>query len=351
MRKGKFVLFTAWAVAIILLVIITFFNQAKVDKFMGLTASKEHSINFSYPVQLKEAFVIPGQKVEKGELLAKLVRSDLVSKINAINSKIAVLNAEKLTTTNEINRQLETLKIKYLADMDRLGLQITQSELKLKTNKKLLQTIMDTDNKSFTTIEHKIKSLKQEKQSIQSLYKTNNKHLKQQLENINIPFETQINELLEEKNILSQEEDELTIYAPMNGKIGSISHSKNSQIESFEPLLTIYSKYPESVTGYIHEDILNELKVGQVVAITSFNKTDHSKNLVYGTIENIENRIEEIPLKLKKYKIVPLWGYKVSISLPENSLQVGKKVMIISNIEKNSFELKIESLLKFLNLN
>ncbi len=350
MKKGKFILFTAWVGAIVLLVYITTLNQSKVDKFMGLTANKEHIINFPYPVQLEKVYVLPGQKVKKGELLAELVRADLISKTNILNSQIDELKAKILTEIGAINTEIQSLDIKYKIEINRLYMQIKQAKLELKTNKKLLQSV-SRESSSFSTLSYEIKSLQQEKRSAKAIYLNQKKHLKKQLENVNAPFVAQLDKLLEEKKILSKKEDRLTVYAQMDGKIGFISHSENSQIKPFDPLFKIYSKYPEFVTGYIHEDILNELNVGQRVAITSSNKTDRSKTLTYGTIKSIENRIEEIPTKLKRYKIVPLWGYKVFISIPKNNLQLGKKVMITTKIKKNIFKTKVESALAYLQLN
>ncbi len=351
MKKGKFILFTAWIGAIVLLVYITTLNQSKVDKFMGLTANKEHIINFPYPVQLEKVHVLPGQIVKKGELLAELVRADLISKTNILNSKIDELKAKILTEIGTINSDIQNLNIKHQVEINRLNMQIKQSKLELKTNKRLLQAIAGNDNGSFSTLSYKIKSLQQAKYSAETIYLNQKEHLNKLLEHVNAPFVAQLDKLLEEKKILNAKEDRLTVYAQMDGKIGPLSHSENSQIKPFDPLFTIYSKYPEFVTGYIHEDIINELSVGQRVAITSSNKTDSSKTLTYGTIKSIENRIDEIPAKLKRYKIVPLWGYKVFISIPENNLQLGKKVMITTKIKKSAIESKLESALAYLQLN
>ncbi len=350
MKKGKFILFTAWVGAIALLVYITTLNQSKVDKFMGLTANKEHIINFPYPVQLEKVYVLPGQKVKKGELLAELVRADLISKTNILNSKIDELKAKILTEIETINREIQSLDIKHQVEISKLDMQIKQAKLELKTNKRLLQDVAGSGNSSFSALSYEITSLKQAKNSAETIYLNQKEHLKKQLEQVNSPFVAQLDKLLEEKRVLSEKEDRFTVYAQMDGKIGLISHSENSQVKPFDPLFTIYSKYPEFVTGYIHEDIINELSVGQRVAITSSNKTDSSKTLTYGTIKSIENRIEEIPEKLKRYKIMPLWGYKVFISIPENSLQLGKKVMITTKIKKSGLESKVESALAYLQL-
>ncbi len=350
MKKSNWILLTAWAFAVGLLTLITVFNQAKIDKFMGITANNEHIVNFSYPVQLKEIYVVPGQEVKKGQLLAKLIRSDLALKLNTLNKQIIELEAKKSIKLDDINRQLNTLFTKYELDLKKINMQIEQHKLKLKENKKLFQTIVNSDNKSFSILKDNIKTLQQEKQSIKTIYLNEENFLKLELESTNALYDAQINEIIKQKDILNAKEDRLTIYAPMNGKIQSVLYNQDSQIKPFDPLLTIHPMYPEYVTGYIHENIVNELKVGQKVSIESF-KNSNNKEIFYGTIESISNHIEEIPIKLKKYKMVPLWGYKVSISLSENSLQLGEKVMITSVLKQNILEKKINALLEFLNLN
>ncbi len=351
MKKGKFILLTAWICAAVLLGYMTTFNQAKVDKFIGLTSNKEHIINFPYPVQLEKVFVLPGQMVKKGDLIAELSRSDLISKINILNSQIDELQAKISTKIESINREIQSLDIKHKVQTDRLNMQLREKRLELANNKRLLQTITENSSGSFSNLSYEIKSIQQEIESERTIYLNQRAHLKERLKDINAPFIAQLDKLLEEKKILSAKEDRFTVYAQMDGKIGLVSHSESSQVKPFDPLFTIYSKYPESVTGYIHENIINELSIGQRVAITSSNKRDGEKDFVYGTIESIENRIEEIPPKLRRYKIVPLWGYKVFISLEENNLHMGKKVMITTKIEQNSIKSKVESLLAYLKLN
>ncbi len=352
MKKGKWILWVAWLCAILLLVLITVFNQAKVDKFIGLTSNKEQEINFSYTVQIDKAHVLPGKEVKKGDLLVELIRPDLSSKVKIIDSKISELLAKKSIEVNDINGELQSLEIKYEIAIEKLNMQIKQNKVKLNENKKLLQSIVPIDRNYFATLKYKIESLKKDKRSKQTIYESHKKQLTQKLEYINAPFEAQINELLQEKKILDQKHEKLIVYSPIDGEVGSMSYNRNSPIKAYDTILTVHSKYPKFATGYIHEDIINELVVGQKVGVSAFNKTDSSKKIVYGIIESIENRIEEIPVKLKKYKIVPLWGYKVLIKLPENNFQLGKKVMITSSLDKKSFfETKAIALLEFLKLN
>ncbi len=352
MKKGKWILWFAWLCAILLLVLITVFNQAKVDKFIGLTSSKEQKINFSYAVQIDKAHVLPGEEIKQGDLLVELIRPDLSSKAKIIDSKINELLAKKSIKINDINGELQSLGIKYEIEIKKLNMQIKQNKVKLNENKNLLQSIVEVDRNYFEALNYKIKSLKKDRQAKQKIYESYQKQLTQKLEYINAPFEAQINELLQEKKILDQRHEKLLVYSPIDGEVGSMKYNRNSPIKAYDTILTVHSKYPKFATGYIHEDIINDLVAGQKVAVSAFNKTDSSKKMVYGTIKSIENRIEEIPVKLKKYKIVPLWGYKVLIELPENNFQLGKKVMITSSFDKKSFfEAKVISLLEFLKLN
>ncbi len=351
MRSGKWVLFTAWISAILMLVLITIFNQAKVDKFIGLTSNKEHVINFPYPIEISKTFVFSGEEVKKGDLLAKLSRSDLAKDIDKIDSRVNELLSLKSNKLEDIKADMKTLEVTNKLQIEKLNIQIKEESVKLKNSKKLLETVIDVDDGAFSDLKYKIKILKNERQSKQKLYKTKKIILEKELKNETKSYEVQIDRFLKQKKELRQKEQMLTVYAPIDGEIGSISYGKNSLLKSYEKLLTIHTKYPEFATGYIHEDIINSLKVGQRVAVEAFNKTDSSKKMVYGTIESIENRIEEIPVKLKKYKIVPLWGYKVLISLPKNDFQLGKKVMISSSFDKSFLEKNGLIVMKFLNLN
>ncbi len=350
MKKERFILFSVWFFAVIILLYLTTLNYSKVDKFMGLTASKEHTINFPYSVELQKIFVTPGQQVNKGDLLAELVRSDLISKINILNSQISELEAKFLAELKSIDTKIENLNIEHKIEINKLNLQIRQKQQELKINKALLKSVIKSDIDSFSKLSYEIKSLKQTKKSLQNIYLNQKEALKREQESIKVSFAAQFDKLLEEKKLLSAKENRLSVYSPIDGKVGNIFHSENSQIKPFDPLFKIYSKYPEFVTGYIYEDSVSELRIGQRVAIKSSTQTNGDDMVVYGVIKSIENRIEEIPAQLKRYKILPLWGYKVIISLPKNNLQLGKKVIVTTDVKKGALESKIESLLAYLQL-
>ncbi len=344
MKKGKILLFIFWIVAISLLISININNQSTIDKFIGITTAKEHQINFSYPVELKKIFALSGKEVEKGDLLVKLIRFDLISKIEIINNKIAILESEKKIKQNTINMELQKSDNSYKLEINRVNSEIKYKRFELKRNRELLESIIHTDNNSFKNLKLEIETLENEKQSIQNSYYIKKNYLKQQLEYEYAPFQSQINSLLEEKKILNTKEDNLIVHSPINGTIGDICFSENSQIKPFDSILNIYSKYPKFVNGFIHEDIVNNLKVKQRVTIKDGDK------LVYGLIESIDNRVEDIPMELRKYKLIALRGYKVVISLPENSFKLGRKVVIYTEKEKSIIEQKIYKILEFFNL-
>jgi multidrug efflux pump subunit AcrA (membrane-fusion protein) len=88
MRTGKILIYVAWIIAIVLLATITMFNQEKVDSFLGLTQSKQRTLNFPFPVQVKELYVAVGEEVTKGQKIADILRVDTKDKSFAINAKI-----------------------------------------------------------------------------------------------------------------------------------------------------------------------------------------------------------------------------------------------------------------------
>lgn len=89
--------FHAWSVlaAALGVLAIGFYLSSPSLSFQGVAGSREHNVNFEYPVEVKAVHVIPGQKVKKGDLLLELNQFDLDARIRELNTLIVKLRAEK----------------------------------------------------------------------------------------------------------------------------------------------------------------------------------------------------------------------------------------------------------------
>ncbi len=329
MRSGKILIYIAWIIAAIFLGILTMYSQTKVDSFLGLTESQETNMNYPFPVQIKKIYVNLGQEVKKGEKLAEVVRLDIDTELSTLKYKIAELVSKKALKHEKLQSELETLKIKKNKDLSEIEFQLRALKQKTKLNQQLLQSIDARSVNSNTTLaQMKIQTLKKKKNEQQKLYDAKISNILSVLQNKNSPIAAQIKQLENKINILKKESAIITISAPYDADIGTINKTEGESLKSFTPIINLHPLYPTYVTGYIHESIQTELKIGQKVIVKPLTSLSNEKVPVKGELQSISTRIVNFPTRLKKFKIVPLWGYKVLIKIPKSDLKLGQKVTV-----------------------
>ena len=336
MRTSKLFIYITWLLAVGILIFITINNKNVIDSFLGLTESKEKSLNFPFPVQIKNLYVVVGQKVTKGEKLAEVTRVDVNSKLSTIDYKINELVAKKRIKEENINAQLKAIELKEYQELSQLDFQIREFKKKEATNQKLLQAIQTNQTDYDTSLLHvKIKSLQKKRDNLKKLYALKKSNTLSSLENINTPIEEQIKDLQHKKILLEKDNSIIALYAPYDGDIGNVNYTTNQAVKEFSKIITMHPLYPSYVTGYIHEDIPLDINISQEVIVKPISQLYKEKKEIKGYIKSISTRIVNFPLRLKKYKIVPLWGYKVLIEIPKNNLKLGQKVSISMPIDNN----------------
>lgn len=345
MKKGKILFFLAWVGALVLLIIITLYNQSKTDKFMGLTSSKEYKLNLSYPAILEKNLVLVGQEVKKGQLLATLTRADMHGKMELLEHEMQIMRDKSALKLSTLKTKRQMLGLNYQNQSTLLEQKIQLAYQTLQRNKSLLNALALSDAQSFSELRSKIATLQSQKRLLRSEYAIEREAVEELVRIEQARLTNELATLTTQKQLIEQKEARLRLYSPIDGEVGSIAQSEQSSVKAFADIIKIHSKAPEYVTGYIHESTLNDLKVGQKVCITP--KSDPNVKSVVGTIESIENRVEDIPLKLKKYKIIPVWGYKVLISLEPNRLKLGESVVISTALGKSPAQRLIDTLLEW----
>jgi len=334
MRSGKILIYIAWVIALALLVLITFYNQEKVDSFMGLTQSKQRTLNFPFPVEVEKLYVVIGEEVKKGQKLADVLRVDTKDKSFTINAKINELETKRVLKTDEIKGDIESLEVKRHKDISKIELQIKALEQKERMNNALMRSVYDGKS-PLNSLRYKIEALKAEKHNLEQLYATKKANLQTMLNNTNNRIDAQIKQLKSKKEVLHNESKMISIYAPYDGSIGSVGCTSGEALKAYSPVLTIHPVYPQYVIGYIHEDVQTDIKIGEKVLIAPLSTLYKDKEPIEGVVQSISTRIVNFPVRLKKFKVVPLWGYKVLIKIPQNNLKLGQKVSVTKEVDHN----------------
>ena len=86
--------------------------------------------------------------------------------------------------------------------------------------------------------------------------------LEQELKIAAVPAQTQILKLEKEIDLYQRQQEQLRIYAPSDGLIGSIHCHEGENIPSFNTLISFYEQNPNTVIAYLHESLSMEIKVG-----------------------------------------------------------------------------------------
>jgi len=351
MRKGKIFLLLSWLSAVGILIVLTIYNKDNVDRFLGLTSSKETPVTFPYPVYMKKLYVEVGDRVKKGDLLAEIVRANVTTQSNLINYKIDALEAKKLQDSQKLQVKLDELVMNQKLQTAKIDSDIKEYRLKMVKNKEAEVSIsgitIHMDNRN---LQLKIKALNEKKKLSNEKFLLRQASIENELSKGGVPLEAGIKGLDAKKSLSLEKEKELKIFASFDGEISEIDYPKNSYAKSYTTLMKMHPVYPKYVTGFIHEDIENSLKIGQEIYVEPLSKLYNSEMVFKGKVLSISSRIEGFPIRLKKYKIVPLWGYKVLIELPENSLKLGQKVAVSTENNSNENLSNVEKVLRFLKL-
>ena len=298
--------------------------------FFGIAGEREQIINFQYPVEIVQFFVVEGKEVTQGQDILEVRRPELVSELSSIDQEIKKFQLEKQETKNAINSQLANLMAKKQAIIADFDYQIHALQLRLKTNTDIINAITEQGKAQKAVQSTELNDLKRKRHfTIQAIQAEIN-GLSQQLRATNHPVDEQINKLYTHKKELLRQSVGLKVKAQFDGRIGSVHFKAGELVSPFQAIMSVHSRIPRYIKGYINENILNDVQVGQTVWVNSIALHKKSSPLV-GIVESLGKRIVEYPERLKKNPLVPAWGREAMIRLNnlDNTLLFGEKVQVL----------------------
>ncbi len=319
-----------WMLSVLAVVVLTHYLQNESFRFFGIVDNSEQTINFSYPVEIVQNLVIEGAEVKQNQPILEVRRPDLSAKITFINDQIQAATSIHQKTVENTRAQLEELTAKRSADLAELDVQIETLRARKVLNEKLLKDI--SGNKAITPFKNPIatelRGLTAQRKHLQDSFDAQIVNLKSQLGSENDRFKVQIAESEDRKIELERQLSDLTVRAKFNGRIGSVNFKPGDQIAPFETILTVHSSTPQFVKGYIHENVYNQLYIGQKVWVQRYGSPNEGE-IILGEVESLGSRIVEYPMRLKQNQLVSAWGREAIVRLPQaTSLLSGEKVMI-----------------------
>lgn len=333
MKKIK-MLYPAWLLACIGLVYFTVSSDRETSLFRGISDTREVLVNTENPVEITSVHVVPGQAIDKGELLVELRRPELVIKINSISHQIKELQMQQQVKEYDITAQRIRLRSERESVASDITYKIKQLQSRQELNRKLaanLKSIQPAVFDStggqaagFPSIE--IEALEKERELALDSIDLRMKILDDTLESIGKPMAVHIQSLKKELALLNQEQKELSIYSDFQGVIGAVYFKPGEKVSPFVPILTLHTRAPSYVKGFIPEDAYNKVALGQKVNVRSLTSRN---NTTVGEVVGVGSRIVEYPVRLRVRPELAAWGREVQIKIAEdNTLLLGEKVLI-----------------------
>lgn len=125
-----------WSACLAGVVALSLYMGSESMSFLGVADSREVQVNFESPVEIKRIHVLPGQLVQKGDLLIELNQSELNSRLRLARSQMAKLQSEMKVRQhlNSIvsNSARVDLADPLAVDIEDLGQEIEYLELQKK---------------------------------------------------------------------------------------------------------------------------------------------------------------------------------------------------------------------------
>ncbi|MCK5830350.1 MAG: hypothetical protein KAH20_08610 [Methylococcales bacterium] len=320
-----------WVIALIGIFILSSSFSDKSVHFFGIAGEREQIINFQYPVEVVQSFVVEGKVVKQGEEILEVKRYELDSELSSTNQEIRQYQLQKKEAENSMKSQLANLKARKQAVIADMDYQIHVLELRYKMNTNMLNSISGENSvKDSKIVNTELDDLKRKRHFSVQAIQAEIDGLFKQLNSTNRPIDAQINELFSRKIELQRQTTGLKVKAQFDGRIGSVNFKTGELVSPFQPIMSVHSRIPRYIKGYINENILNDVKVGHTVWVKSI-ALNKSENPMEGVVESLGNRIVEYPERLKKNALVPAWGREVVVRLNnlENPLLFGEKVQVL----------------------
>lgn len=317
-----------------------FFNNES-TKFYGIADTKETIINSDEAVEIKEIAVVQGQKVSIGDTLVVLDQPELKIMINEISHMLDDYKAQKKVQTTFSRSEMQKYKAEQEERISEITKEIRELETQYELNKKLvdelrsIKRVNSSGVDSINPILTQIQSLRRLLESAKRTPEVEIERLSQELSNQDNPITAQIRRYEEELGLLLKRQKELVKVAQINGIIGMVKFKEGEKVSPFDTILTLHAAAPSYVRGYIHEDLISGIAIGDSVWVFS---VGNDKKSISGSVIGIGTRIVLYPERLRKRIDVPVWGREVIIKLPEHSgFILGQKVLISTSKKKFPF--------------
>lgn len=331
----KYLIFIFWAATVAVLVLVSRTYKDSTSAILAQVEPQRYAISFQKPIKVREIYVMPGQRINKGDPLIKVERPDLLldaerkeNTLKSLNAKLAIKKIERDNRISLARLNHDQRLSKVNTEIEQLNIVMTNNE-NLSKNLSSLNLLPDSvSNPDQSYMDLRMKLLMDEKEGMEIKYKL---ELEEIAQVYNLETETLLNEIKETEQeiaLLNQEENELVQYAHINGTIGNVYSEDEELVPPYTTLISVYEENPTIIRALMNEHQSYEIKSGDNVIVESTNR----KYRIEGTVSEVGSRIIEYPNRLRSHRDIPSYGRELFIKIPdESNFLNGEKVFVIVN--------------------
>lgn len=299
-------------------------------EFYGIAENQVRNLNFQYSAEIVELPVVLGQKVDSGQLLARLYRMDLPMKVNEINYEQKELSAENALVVQRLNDELVTLGAKKTEIISAFETERKELETEASVRSKILAAVQKEESRdaaSADVFQQKLHTLEANKNIQLQQTELEIKQIQKTLQQIGNPVSNRLKKLDNDLDFLKIQEQSLELRSPVSGIIGQLDFQLGEKVAAYTSIMKIYGERPNVVTTYIADGHLVEMKMGDTLRIASINRPDY---VLKGVVVGLGTRITMLPERLRKVPELKAWGREVQLKIPDqNELLQGERVKIM----------------------
>ncbi len=315
--------------------------QSESAFFYGFAENKQTEISHNRSVLVSKIHVKNGQEIKKGDILLEVFDEEIDLRIEELEIEKSTVVVNSQSKIIEIRNKISQIQTSRNANIAELKSDILELEKEIALNKSLyegLKTIQKNHENYRSPENVKLAYLKESLLNMEQTLEREVNEQKQYLTRIRKPGQLKSKSIDAELEHFKMREEHLSIYAPFDGLVGTISCKEGENISSYSSLLDLYKHNPTQVKGFVHESMILEVAVGDELEVAS---TLHPDIKVVGQVIGLGSRIVEIPERLRKMADFKTYGREVVIEIPADNrfLQKEKVLLNISNAssKKRSF--------------
>ena len=315
-----------------MLILASMFYKKQSDAIVAQVDPQRIAISFQKPVKIKYIHVIPGQDVEKGDLLVEVVRPDLMYDIDKATNDLNTNLQEKEMSITNLNYQIQMNHLEKVSEIESIEEEIFQLRTQYEQNQGIKNALEgidiynDTDSSNFqSALLLQIEYLEKKKKQMEAMFNQKENQLEEKKKSEIDIYDLKIEQQRKELKLLENEANFLMNYAPVDGTIGDVTAQVGELIEPYTTILSLYEINPTVIKAYMNEKNKYDISVGDNVFVESANRAYN----ISGTVIEIGSRIVSYPNRLLQVQDRKMWGQEIFIKIPEdNQFLNGEKVYV-----------------------